>query len=397
MAIFDYQALTPSGRLMKGTLEAPSHDAAGQLLAEMGLTVHALAAAGRQSPASRIGRHEFLLFNQQLASITKAGIPLERGLRELAAEIDSSAMRKLVLAIADDLEAGVSLEDAFEKRRSLFPPLYGQIVRAGVQSGRLSDMLTSLNHHLEMTSLTRRILFESISYPAVVFTLAAIIVSGVAVGLVPAFRNIFADMGEKLPAITRAFMAMSEHVWSFWAGVAVVIASLMLISLSMSASSAGRQLRERIRMKVPVLGRLYHRSMLCRLADAMALLVGSGADLPSCLRLGSGASGSEVLKVQCDRLAQAVERGESIVEAGHYAPIVPPLFLYSMQFGSQRNELQDNLYSLSDMYAQQVSTNQSRLQALLMPLMLIFVGGFVALCVTAMFMPMVTMLNAVSK
>ena len=134
MAVFQYQALTQAGRLMKGTLEAGSPSEASDLLSQMELTVQSVEKTVASKAATPIGRNEFVLFNQQLASIAKAGIPLERGLRELSHDIASPKMRRLIEEIATDLEAGMDIQEAFEKRQRDLPPLYGRILKAGVLS-----------------------------------------------------------------------------------------------------------------------------------------------------------------------------------------------------------------------------------------------------------------------
>ncbi|MCK5173499.1 MAG: type II secretion system F family protein, partial [Planctomycetes bacterium] len=144
MATFEYNALTSGGRLMRGTIEAASHEQAGELLTDMQLTVNEITKAVEKPAKTAVGRNEFLMFNQQLASITKAGIPLEKGLRELAKEAGSRSMRKLITDIVSDLEQGLPIDTAIEKRQKYFPALYGRILKAGVETGRLSEMLTSL-------------------------------------------------------------------------------------------------------------------------------------------------------------------------------------------------------------------------------------------------------------
>ena len=128
MAVFEYQALTTSGRLMKGTIEASNSDQAHEQLSEMTLTVNHLDKAAPERPKTAIGRNEFMLFNQQLAALTKAGIPLEKGMRELANDAGSVSMRRLVNEIAGELESGKSIEEAFEGRRRHFPELYAHIL-----------------------------------------------------------------------------------------------------------------------------------------------------------------------------------------------------------------------------------------------------------------------------
>jgi len=189
MATFEYNALTSAGRLMKGTIEAGSREEVSEQLKHMQLSVNSIDKAKPKKPRTAIGRNQFMLFNQQLASITKAGIPLEKGLRELSNDVGSSSMRKLINDIAGELEKGVSIEEAFEKRQKRFPPLYGRILKAGVETGRLSEMLTSLNRHLELAGRTRRIIFEAISYPVVILILGAIVITAMFMLIIPQFKT----------------------------------------------------------------------------------------------------------------------------------------------------------------------------------------------------------------
>jgi len=398
MATFEYNALTSAGRLMKGTIEAGTNQEAGELLKQMQLVVNSVVKAKAEKPKTAIGRNEFVLFNQQLASITKAGIPLERGLRELAGDISSRSMRRLVNAIADELEAGVSIEKAFEKRQKHFPPLYGRILKAGVETGRLSEMLTSLNRHLEMATQTRRIIFEATTYPAVILVLASIILTGVFLFIIPQFGEVLTEITDsrQLPGLTRVFLSMAQNVVPFWTAVGFVIAVIVILYAMLSASTSGRRFKESLLLSTPVIGRVYHSSMLSRLAEGLAIMVAAGSDMPVSLRLSSGATGSDKLILESEALAAQIEQGANILEAGQLCRMIPRLFLYSIQLGTQRNELQDNLYSLGQMYAEQARCGQARLQAVLLPVMLIGVGCFLAITILAMFLPMIGIITALS-
>jgi type IV pilus assembly protein PilC len=398
MATFEYSALTSSDRLMKGIIEAGSRQEANELLTQMQLSVSAIEKAKPQRPKTTIGRSEFLLFNQQLASITKAGIPLERGLRELSNDIASRSMRKLIDAIAGDLEAGTGIEEAFEKRQKHFPPLYGRILKAGVETGRLSEMLASLNRHLETSNQTRRIVFEAMAYPAVILIMASIIVTGVFVFIIPQFESVLTEMleGARMNAITTLFFYMSRNVASFWFGVGALIAAIIGLFLVLSLFPAGRRFKESLILKVPVLGRLYHSSVLSKMAESMSMMVAAGADMPTVLRLSSNASGSEKIILESDILAGQIEQGANILEAGQFCRVIPRLFLYSIQLGTQRNELRDNLYNLGQMYNGQVRCTQGRLQTILLPVMLILVGVFIFGTVLAIFLPMIQIVTGLS-
>jgi type II secretory pathway component PulF len=383
---------------MKGTVEAGTRQEAGELLKQMELTVNSIEKAKAPKLRTAIGRNEFMLFNQQLASITKAGIPLERGLRELASDIRSKSMRKLIDAIASELEAGTSIEEAFEKRQKRFPPLYGRILKAGVETGRLSEMLTSLNRHLELAHQTRRIIFEALSYPAVILALAAVILTAIFMIIIPQFGPILTEMtgGADLPMLTKLFLGVTEHIVPFWIGVGVLIAAIIVMVGLLSSSPAGRRFKESLFLRMLVIGRVYHSSVLSRMAESMAMMVAAGCGMPACLRLGSGSTGSEKLLLESEMLASQIEQGANILEAGQLCKMIPRLFLYSIQLGTQRNELQDNLYSLGQMYSEQARCGQARLQAILLPCMLIVVGGILAMAVLSMFLPMITIITNLS-
>jgi type II secretory pathway component PulF len=390
MSVFEYKALTATDRLMKGTIEASSPQEAAGLLKEMKLNVNSLEKAKPERLKTAIGRNEFLLFNQQLASIAKAGIPLERGLRELSADIGSKKMRKLVTDIADDLEGGMSIEKAFEKRQKYFPPLYGRILKAGVETGRLSQMLTDLNRHIEMSNQTRKIVFEAMAYPAVILTMAAVVISFVYIIIIPQFITVLKEMtGGNLPALTLLIFNIAKNIIPFWISIGVLVGGVIILNVLLSATSAGRRFKESVLLNIPIIGRLHHSSVLAKMAEAMAVMIAAGADMPNCLRLSADASGSEKLISESNLLAGQVEQGTNIMEAGQFCRIIPKLFLYSIQLGSQRNELEDNLHSLAQMYIEQVKCSQARLQAVLLPVMLIFVGGFIGTTVLGLFLPLI--------
>jgi len=395
MAIFKYDALAENDRLMRGSIEAASPEEAAQLLKDMKLNINSLEKAKIKGPKTAISRDEFLLFNQQLASITKAGVPLERGLRELSADIGSKKMRKLVNDIVDELERGQSIEKAFEKRQKYFPPLYGRILKAGVETGRLSQMLTNLNRHIEMSNQTRKIIFEAMSYPIVILTLSIIIISFIYIMIIPRFAVVLSDMtGGSLPALTKFVLRISQNVIPFWLGIGVVVGGIIVLNMLLSAMSAGRKFKESLLLNIPVIGRLHHSSIMAKMSESMAIMIAAGVDMPNCLRLSAESSGSEKLIYEAAFLAEQVEQGTNIMQAGQFCRMIPKLFLYSIQLGSQRNELEDNLHGLSQMYVEQVKCNQVRLQAALLPMMLVFVGGFIGMTILAIFLPMIKIITS---
>lgn len=396
MALYAYESITESGRLMTGTIEASGPEQVAQVLAEMRLHVNSIEEAKPAGGLRSVGRDEFLLFNQQLASLTKAGVPLERGLRELAADAGSGKMARLITEITDDLERGISLDEAVEKRKTHFPPLYSQILKAGLQSGRLSEMLTNLTRHLEIEHQSRRIIIESISYPAVILVLMALVVTFLMTVLVPSYYQMLSDMSDgqaMLPYLTKRMFSISRYVWHVWIVLGFVAVSAGVGWAWLSASTTGRQWRERIVLRIPLIGRVYESGLLGRLAEAMAVLTAAGSTLPLTVRLAGQSSRSELVKADCELMAGQIEQGQSIFESGQGCRLIPRLYLYAMQLASQRNELHDSLTNLGQMYAQQAVARQVRMRAILLPTMIVSLGLIVGMVVASMFLPVATMVQ----
>ncbi|HPO68741.1 MAG TPA: type II secretion system F family protein [Anaerohalosphaeraceae bacterium] len=392
MALFEYRSCTKAGRLMTGTIEAANIDQARISLEELGLQVTELEQAKPAPAPHPVGRSEFMLFNEQLASLTKAGIPLERGLRELAHDAGSGRMKSLLNSIADDLEQGIPIDKAIEKRQKHFPPLYNMIFRAGIETGRLHEMLANLNRHLQVEHRTRRIVIEAISYPLMILLIAAILVTFLFTMVVPAFAELMWDMSDGrlgLPMLTVFLLNLAEHIWSFWIGAGILIGGCILFWIVLSASPEGRQIKEKVLDNIPLLGRVYRNGLMSRFAESLSALIKAGCTMDTAVELAGQSSGSERLKQDCVLLAGQLREGFNVMEAGLNCSVISHLFLYSVQLGSQRNELRENLDGLAQLYAAKTYTLQSQLQAVLMPLLIILLGGIIGLIILSLFLPMV--------
>lgn len=401
MPDYRYRAVTSAGRLMTGTIEAVDAAEAKASLSQIGLEPQELSPAPPRAPASPLGRSELLLFNQQLASMASSGVPLERGLRELSRDIRSPALRRAVEAIIADLESGQNLEQAFAARKTAFPPLYRHIVQAGIRSGRLGEMLTSLNQHLEVGLQTRRIIGEALAYPLMVLALALLIATGMMWVVVPQLRSLILEIEVNSRSrgpglLIQTLFFTSDHLGLVWAVLGGVVVGGLVMRGLLRQSGGGRVFLEGLLFRVPVLGRLYLNCAMARLSDSLAVMVSGGCDLPSALRTAGGASGSERLSRDCDRLAAQVETGQGVGDEAVLSGEgnLPSLFLYSVQVGCQRGSLSDNCYALGQMYTSQARSLQSMLQTLLMPLMILVVGLLIGAVIYGLFSVMHRMLDA---
>jgi type IV pilus assembly protein PilC len=395
---FAYRAQGFDGQPLSGTIDADSADSARQRLESLRLRVLELAPAAKPpGGAARLGGEAFVTFNQQLAHLTAAGLPLEQGLRLIAQDLRRGKVAATVRQIAAELERGESLGEAFQKHASHFPPAYGRLVEAGVRSNNLSGMLLSLGQHLQTVAQLRAALWRALAYPVAVFIALCFVVAFIGHFVLPRFEQIFRDFGTKLPAITEFLLAGSRGAGT----VAIVLAALLVAALLawQGLRLAGRDapVRDLIGLRLPLVGATLRRSLVSRWCDAVRLGIESGMDLPRAMRTGADAVGSPRLTRDVERLAARVESGEPLNGGG--GGLVPATVLSAVELASRQGgpgALAEVLATLSRMYRQQARAKTAVIPAVLTPLLLALLTVIIGFVITGVFAPFITLIQGIT-
>src|SRR5436190_18463839 len=199
---FAYRAQSEVGDTISGTIDAPDIERASQKLADLRLRVFDVQPATRRPRMRALNGDDFLAFNQQLAHLTQAGLPIEHGLRLMAEDARSRGAAETMRQVADELERGTPVAEAFDKYRSRFPMLYGKIIELGIKTTDLPGMLLSLGRHLQPVQRMREAFWRAMAYPIVVLIAAFAVLTFIGIFVLPKFNEIFRDFGTKLPEIT---------------------------------------------------------------------------------------------------------------------------------------------------------------------------------------------------
>ena len=396
MKQFEYNAQCEGGAAVSGTIEASDADEALKRLLAMHLSNIELGPV--QAPPKRrsIRSDDFIFFNEQLASLASTGLCLDAGLRQLGKDIRSPRLRRMLNETAADIEKGVPLDQALEKRAARMPSLYGRVVRAGVQSGQLAGTLLNLSHHLRLIAQTRRLVAEALAYPAIVLVLALGMVTAIMLLIVPQFAAIFADFNTTLPALTLVIIGLAEHLPQILSVLGAVILLVVLAWWMLRLIPRGRLIRERAVLAIPALGAIVRNSVRARFLRAMAFSVNSGLPLPEALRLSAEATASPGASLEAHQIAQRIEQGESAYAACQGANVVPAMFGYVVVVNADRNNLEEGLIQLSKAYESRAVHSQSLLRAWLAPVGVLAVGLIIGMCILALFLPLVSLLQSVS-
>ena len=397
MPWFEYEGLSPGGTAVAGRIEAAGHDRAMESLAQMQVQVQQIrAATSPDRSRAGISEDDLVFFNEQLASLAKAGIAMDEGLAQLARDVESPRLRQWINGVVADLRCGVPIDQAIGRRQEGLPLLYGRVIQAGIQTGELPGVLLNLNQHLRLVSETRRIVWETASYPLLVAFLAFTVVSCFFIWVVPGMKEIFKDFGASLPGLTLLMIWMADHYVILVAacGVALVGASILFYSLKFF--EGGAVFREQLVLSLPLFGRIRRASLVARFLRTVSTSLGSGLPLPQAMRLAAESTGHRALIADADRLAQEVEQGRSIFAANQSARLIPPLFGYCVQVATGREALPLAVGQLAKSYESRAVHTQGMLRAVLMPAMVVTLGCLLAFGVVAMFLPLISLVNSVS-
>lgn len=392
--IFSYQAQTIDGQRFSGTMEAANAEEACRRLDAMRLRVLEIAPAGPQGRAKPLTGDDFAAFNQQLAQLTAAGMPVEQGLRLIAADLRKGRIARTIEQVAAELERGTPLDEAFEKYGKQFPPLYGRLIRAGIKSNNLSGVLLNLGRHLEAVARLRQALWTTIAYPLFVLITFALLITFLAVSVLPEFEKIYADFHIRLPVIT-------EILISFGHAAPVLLVILLVVAIGgpvlwgiLPAMGYGAAMVERLLLPLPLVGPILRDNLLARWCDAARIAVDAGMDLPSALSMAGEATRSGRLMRDGEALATALAAGQPLTSAR--TGLLPPSVPATLQFASGTNDLGTTLGALAELYQRQADLRLVALPGILTPVLVIILALLIGFVIIALLAPLIALIEGIS-
>lgn len=409
MANYAYIARTPQGREQRGSVAGQTLDAAVGELHHRGLIVLQLSEeTARQGSDGflrklgfwahrRAGSRELALFTRQFATVFEAGIPLERGLRGLAADFTNPLMSRAVADLASRVERGETLAGAMAAHPEAFSAMYGSMVEAGERSGTLGEILEELAVYLEKVDTNKAKVRAALTYPLFVLFVTLVGTAVLVVQVAPTMTKIYGDFGQKLPPMTRSLLGVAGAVRSH-----SILLLAMLIALAgglvlWSRTRAGRLAIDSLLLKLPVLGTVARKMVMSRFARTFGILTRSGLPLLDGLALVQGASGNAAVARAIALARDRIAAGQGITSAFRSTGRFPEMVLQLMSTGEESGHLEAMMLKASDFYDRQVEASMQSLTSLIEPAMIVLVGGVVGVVVISMFLPIFSLGNAVSS
>ena len=411
MPSFSFTVQTADGKTLTGVQEATNVADMRQRLTEQGMTVKKVAPAKAKKPTAgpgaappnfldrlqRVGLADLSIFCRQFSTMIDAGVTLVRSLDVLSEQTQNPKLRRIIGDLRYEVEAGNSLSKAMSKYPTVFSNLFVGLVRAGEVGGVLEESLQRLSVFLEKDVELRRKVKAALTYPVLVAVAALGIVMFLTLKIIPEFAKMFKELGLKeLPWMTQILVDFSNFMVTKFYIFAIGVVIFYIAFKMFTRTKFGRRLYDRLKLKVPVFGKLNHKVALARFSRTLSTLLASGVPILSALETVAGVVSNEIISDAILDARARVREGDVISEPLRKSKMFPPMVVQMIAIGQESGSLDTMLSKIADFYDGEVDAAIASLTAAIEPILIIFLGFTVGFIVIAMFLPLVALINGLS-
>lgn len=407
MATFAYTIRDATGATRQGTSDGDNEHVVVRKLQDQGFTVVKIqqtkSAAKPKSAGGgfgRVGLTDLSIFCRQFSTMIDAGVSLVRCLNVLGEQTVNAKLKRIIADIEAEVQSGQTLSKALAKYPNVFSNLFVGLVRAGEVGGALEESLQRLSGFLEKDMELRRKVKGAMTYPCIVMIAALTIVIGLVTFILPKFMSLFADLGMKeaeMPRMTVMLMHFSHFLTSKWWIVSIIVIAFVTSFKMFVRTRVGRRVFDRIKLKVPVFGKLNHKVCLARFSRTLATLLTSGVPILQALETVAGTVANEILGDAILEARSRIREGDRIGDPLHKSKLFPPMVVQMISIGEESGALDGMLSKVADFYESEVDAALQSLTASIEPLMIVVLGGAVGFIVIAMFMPLIAIISNLSQ
>lgn len=402
MPDFSYTAIDPKGRQKTGRLTAASNEDARAKLAQRSFYVVKMEDAQRISEEKNgkrfsIGRRklkskELTLFTRQLSSLVQV-TPLEEALRTIGTQNEKEHVRDRLSSVHAGLVEGQSLSEAMRRESASFPPLYRAMIAAGETSGTLSHITERLADLLERQSELRGKLINALAYPIVLALISILVVALLMIWVVPKVVEQFDDVNQQLPPVTRIVIWTSDFLANWWMIILGILALLSVIFWRAMQEPGLKYRVDAFLLRLPFFGRLIRDLHAARLSRTLSTMVASRLPIIEGLRLTTNTINNSVLRKASENMVEAIRGGSGLSTALKNAGVFPPMLVYLTASGEASGQLDDMLARAADYLEREFDNFTSTALSLLEPLIIVVLGGIVAVVILAILLPILQLQN----
>jgi type IV pilus assembly protein PilC len=390
--------------MQKGTADAESEEILRRRFEEQGLTITELTMIKAKSPKSKqygkVKLQHLSVFCRQFSTMVDAGVSLVRCLDVLARQTQDTRLKRILIDIGERVEGGESLSRAMQRHPRSFSSLFIGLVKAGEVGGVLEESLQRLSHFLEKDVELRRKVKSAMTYPVLVMIMSVLITAFLVVWFVPQWAAILKDLGlksDQLPAPTQFLIDISRVVQYYWWMVLISLIVIIIAYRLFVSTRFGRRVADRVKLKIPVFGKLHHKICMARFSRTMGTLLTSGVPILQAMETVAGTVGNSIMADAVLEARARIREGDRIGDPLEASRLFPPMVVHMIGVGEESGSLDFMLQKIADFYENEVEATLASLTAAIEPIMIVSLGFVVGFIVISMFLPLVQVISQLSS
>ena len=399
MATFVWIGKTRQGTQQRGEMVAKTRDEVMASLRRQNITVTSVQpkSGGLSSITfgSGVKEKDIVVFTRQFATMIDAGLPLVQCLEILSSQCDNKILGKTIAEVRSDVESGSTYADALRKHPKVFDELYVNMVAAGEAGGILDTILNRLAKHIEKSMKLKKEIKSAMVYPAVIVSVAVIVITILMVWVIPIFSQMFADFGQALPALTQMVIDASHFMQRNIIYMAAGVAATIFAIKRWYKTPGGKKAIDKFLLKLPVFGDLIRKAAVAKFTRTLGTLISSGVPILEGLVIVSRTAGNKVIEEALMTARQSISEGKTVAEPLGKSKVFPPMVVQMISVGESTGALDAMLGKIADFYDDEVEAAVAALTSLLEPMLMVFLGVVIGTIVVAMYLPIFTLASAV--
>jgi type IV pilus assembly protein PilC len=394
MAEFVCKVGDASGRIFQQLETAQSEEEARQKLTDRGFFVFSVRSHldffsqfGRSRSERKLRLNDFLIFNQQFNTLTKAGLPILRSLDLLAERAAAPRLRPILADVRHRVREGALLSEALEAQGS-FPPVYVTAITAGERSGNITGVLDQYISYLRVSTGFRRSLLTALIYPAILVVAVSLIMTYLVTFAMPKFAQLYQELDVPLPRVTSIVLSLAIPLRTYFLFFAAGVALFALVIFAWTRTDRGAIVIDSFKPRIWIFGDIWLKAQIGQFVRTLSTLLAGGTPLVSALQTSSSAMGSKLLASHVAQAADRVREGESLHVSLAETRLIPDLAIEMIEVGEASGALPAMLTSVAEFYEEEVSTRLQRALIWISPAILILMAGVIFLILIALYLPL---------
>lgn len=337
---------------------------------------------------ARVRYMDIVIFNRQMGTLLKAGLPLLLGLEAIAEQTSSALFKGIILSIKTDVEGGLSFSEALTKHKKIFSPVYISMIKAGESSGHLDDTMAKLADMGEYDIEARSKIKSAVRYPIIASVFLAAAFVGLVVGVVPSFEKVFNQFKAELPLPTRMLIGAKVAISDYWFITLFVVIGSIILFIKFINTPFGRNRWDTFKLKVPVFGPLFLKMGMSRFAKTTASLIASGVPILQTLDLVSGVVENSIISRGIRNIKEGVNKGKGMAEPMKVTKLFTPMVIHMVAIGEETGKLDELLTKASEHYDKETDYAIKNLTALIEPALIFVLGMILLFIALGLFLPL---------